>query len=367
MKKQQQGFVSIIMALVIMAIVSLIALGFAYLARQNQEETQNRQLSTQAFYAAESGVNDAVAYVQRSLKTGPAFAPPPNITNCSDTINIAPTSSVGSNNPNVKYTCVLLDSKPTSLEYTVTKDTSRIVRVQADGSSNLNTITIGWENTSRSPVFATNTQNQLPEGSTGTGGNNLSAATSTGILRATVIPLRGTITRSDLITRSQTLFLYPLGSSTVTPTSQPYLGSTSYSDPNQGTFVPGHCNASAAQTNPKFCNITITGLSSLGTNTIYLRLRSIYQDSNVTISATNTSNNQVSLVNEQAKIDATGKANNVLRRIQVRVPLRVTSTYPEFAIETVDSLCKRLVLWPNGGRVDSPVSGGGGTPAACVP
>ena len=45
-------------------IISLIVLGFAQLARRNQRQTLDSQLSTQTYYAAESGVNAALRIVR---------------------------------------------------------------------------------------------------------------------------------------------------------------------------------------------------------------------------------------------------------------------------------------------------------------
>ena len=48
----------------------------------------------------------------------------------------------------------------------------------------------------------------------------------------------------------------------------------------------------------------------------------------------------------QAEVDATGRAADVLRRIQVRVPIKRNFIFPEFALGTADSICKRFVTWP---------------------
>jgi hypothetical protein len=53
----------------------------------------------------------------------------------------------------------------------------------------------------------------------------------------------------------------------------------------------------------------------------------------------------IQLPGTQAVIDATGKANDVLRRIQVRVPLNADYSYPEFGLETTNAICKDLELY----------------------
>ena len=364
--QQQNGFISIIVAMIIMIFVTLVALGFAFLARQNQRENENRILSTQAFYAAESAVNDTIAL----LKSGSA---PTQKTTCDPGSN----NTIGSSNSDVKYTCVLYNTEPTALEYPdVEAGQEQIVKVKTSDGSNLQSITISWQAKDGSTTFvpAASSNHYLPQSSyTEADGYNLASAT--GMLRATLIPIYGTISRSDLSTKAQTLFLYPKAGSGGA-TNQPFLNVGSLAvppqaDPAQGLFVDGRCNASANSAPLRLCNVTITGLSaSAATNTFYLRLRALYKASSVTISATSATSSNAHLIGEQAVIDATGKAVDVVRRIQVRVPLNTETiaNRPPYAIESVDSICKRLQVWPGGTTIAPVPSFNGSTtmPAACT-
>lgn len=91
------------------------------------------------------------------------------------------------------------------------------------------------------------------------------------------------------------------------------------------------------------CSITIN--SGLGGDQYYLRMMSIYKDVRVRIVARDSSNNALSLQGAQAVVDATGKAQDVLRRIQVRVPLTASSTnqVSDAAISSTDAICKRFI------------------------
>src|SRR5262245_28445627 len=53
----QSGMAAIIVTLIIMIVLSLITLGFARIVNREQRQVADRQLNTQAFYAAESGVS----------------------------------------------------------------------------------------------------------------------------------------------------------------------------------------------------------------------------------------------------------------------------------------------------------------------
>lgn len=358
-KHAQDGFVSIIMALVIMIFITMIALGFAFMARQNQYQNQNRVLSTQAFYAAESGVNDTIDY----LKNNPSH--PVRVDSCNGPLG-GYTDTIGSTNDQVKYTCVLYNTAPTTLEYNLDTQDSRTIRFQSESGQNLRSVTISWQDSQGSNNFATNSQHFLPQNafSTANPGNGDSLAMNTGIVRATLIPIFNPMTRADLIGKSMTAFLYPKAGPVGSVNSQNYLTSTAITDNNQGVFVDGNCDAAKQ---PRKCSVTITGLDNAGigaTNTYYIRLKALYRSSSVALSGVTVDGQPARLINEQAVIDATGKAADVLRRIQVRVPLTTTFNRPEFAIETIDSLCKRLQVWPGGADVETP-GGVASLPPAC--
>src|ERR1700761_8288581 len=61
-RRDEQGMVSILVTMIMVIVISLIVIGFAEVSRRNQREALDNQLSTQAYYAAESGVNAAVQY-----------------------------------------------------------------------------------------------------------------------------------------------------------------------------------------------------------------------------------------------------------------------------------------------------------------
>ena len=366
--RAQQGFVSIIAAMVIMVFVSLLALGFAYLARQNHLQNQNRLLSTQAFYAAEAGVNDAVDYLTKTLAANPNAALAPKTTCGPIGGAVKYPTTVGSNNLAVQYTCVLYDTAPTSLNGSAGSDQSKVVRVQAQNGT-LTSVTISWQDPQNSSQFVAPSGTALHGLSQDslTAGDPNNIAFGTGILRVTlipIIPVAGIISRASLTTNAQTVFLYPNGPTNAATVTQSFLSSAgNISDGNQGVIVNGNCNAAKA---PRHCQVTINNLSNLGaTDTFYLRLRTMYRaSSDFTITATSTTNNPAHLINDQVVVDSTGKANDVLRRIQVSVPLTADSDHPEFAIESLDSLCKRIQVWPGGESTNYPVPG---NPSTCNP
>ena len=60
--KNQEGMASLVIVILIMTLLSLIVLSMTKNANREQEQSLERQLNSQAFYAAKSGINDARDY-----------------------------------------------------------------------------------------------------------------------------------------------------------------------------------------------------------------------------------------------------------------------------------------------------------------
>lgn len=342
--RQNRGFVSILVTMILMVVTSLIVLSFAFLARQNQTRNLNQQLSTQAFYAAESGINDAVAKLQAT----PGYSNP---NDCSQTKNLAGNQIIGDPSLNVSYTCVLVNQSPTNLKYdSIGTESSTVVHVHVNDSGNdpgSFLLQISWQDAGQAPsassfVIDWGMRYYLPQ--TKVTGPLVDWANHTGILRTTVIPTSKGLDQNSLLDNSRNFFLYPYA----TPGD---FGTASMSNAD-GSFAKGDCSASHNTTAyPLACNVQISGVG----NDFYVRLKSIYRSSAVTMQVLDSSSLQPQNISgAQAVIDATGKAQNVLRRVQVRLPLTPAYYYPEFALETSDSICKRMSVWPGGATILTP-------------
>lgn len=329
--QDQRGLVSILVTMVILMIISLTVIGFARLSQREQRQALDRQLSTQAFYAAETGVNDAV----EALRTNPSLEK----TSCSGTLSATTGSNVIDATNKVSYTCVLVDPTPMSLEYaSIDSDQGTVLPTQPRAGT-LERLTIGWQDKAGGTSF-----NGCPSPSAGEyvfpAAVNWPSTCSAGILRIDLVPNESPITRATLMSRTLTAFLYPQNGST-SATNYTY----NLAAPDQGAVIPVNCNASST---PRSCNVSITFSNNSGVNSYYLRARSIYRNSNMHVAGYTTGNVASELINAQAIIDSTGKANDVLRRISVRVPMTNIGAYvPSFGVLTADSMCKRFSIAPN--------------------
>lgn len=345
--KNERGIVAIIVSIIIMIILSLIVISFSRIMRREQEQALDRQLSTQAFYAAEAGVNDArKAFYDGTLtdkETCQAADGSPLSKNVIDADNI------------VLYTCVIIDSTPASLVYdTISVDRSTVVEIRAVNDTTgdpqeIHTITVAWEDSGGSANFRPGSSIELPPS------QDWSAP---GILRMEIIPLpHAGYSRETLRRDSRVFYLYPNVAGGGIPV--PWGDGT-----NNGAIIGGNCSTIATD-RARDCQVEIGGGTSLpltAGDSYLVRMSSVYRPVSVTLSA-QTSSGEASFQDAQASVDSTGKANDVLRRIQERLPLTFSFDFPEFALDIGDDLCKRLEAEPASVTVDSSSIG----VASCTP
>ncbi len=346
LKDNQSGVVSMIVSITIMIIISLLIISFARLMRTEQEQALDRQLSAQAYYAAEAAVNDARnAFFAGELE--------PERTECQTDSGPLSQNELLSGGVS-EYTCVTLDSQPNTLVYdNVSVDRSTITEIRAFNDTgdpeDISEITIAWEDPDRNTNFATGTSFEFPSFDDWNGGAD---RISPGVLRVDIVPLPAAgYDREYLRDNTQVMFLYPSEDGGNTHAWSAAIG-------DQGRVLSGRCSANP--TGLRHCQTTISGLPLNAGDSYLLRMRSIYTRSSVTVSAQLGSGGNASFGDAQLVIDATGQSQNVLRRVEERSPLAFTYDFPEFALDIGNDLCKRLNVagdtqWDD--IVDSSVAG----------
>lgn len=325
---KEAGMVAILVTMILMIVISLIVLGFAQISRRNQRQSLDRQLSTQAFYAAESAVNDAADLIKNAVQTGtnPAAKPDCNSTGGGFYATLTPVIDAASD---VEYSCLIVDPTPPTLVYSDVGTTSTVVPLIAS-SGTIASVQLTWQTKEDSLTPAPtcpNNRNTLP--ATGA----WPATCGYGVLRFDLVPTTGSLTHSSLQSATMTAFVIPLRPGSAAAATANPIGYSTGGANNRLGVVCSNSN----------CSLTINGLSQ---SQYYMRVSSLYKDVSLQISATNATGNPVNLQGAQAVIDATGKAQDVLRRIQVRVPLAGSSSnlLSDFAIQSTDAVCKRFAV-----------------------
>lgn len=322
----QQGVASILVAVVLMLVMSLIVLAMSQNAQREQRQSLDRQLSDQAFYNAESGINDAAAYLYQNPGAGI------DKTDCSTQLPGIDNKIDGAAGVN-KYTCLLYDKAPKSVQFdNISTSAPKVVPIQAvndaGASVNISTLTVSWDDTAN--------RNGDINGSCSfnSGAPTLPNSCNYGGLRFEII---SPSENRDLIRqRAFISFLLPHANA-----GNNISVATSNYPNNQGIISGTNCSGGVGV---RRCSKTIT---DIGRNNLYVNLRSLYRPVNVSISGTDTDGSAIRFKDAQIMIDATGKANDVLRRVQVRIPANSQFDYPGFALQSKDSICKVLEVRKN--------------------
>lgn len=329
-RKKEAGMVAIMVTLILMIIISLIVLGFAQISRRNQRQTLDRQLSTQAFYAAETGINDAGELIKNAIISGSTVADKPDC--ASDGGGFYSTlNPVIDASSNVEYTCLMVDPTPSSLVYSSVGTTSTVFPL-IPTSGTISSVTLTWQTKESSTTPAASCPTSASAAFTTTSGW---ASCGYGVLRFDLVPTAGSLSLGGLQTATMTSFVVPVrpgGSGlAVGGSGLPEITYTTGGGNNRFGVV---CSNTS-------CNLRIN-IPSPQTQ-YYMRVSSIYKDVSLQVSALD-GTNPVSLQGAQGLIDATGKAEDVLRRVQVRVPLTGSSTnlLSDYAIQSNEAICKRF-------------------------
>lgn len=331
----QAGMVSLTVTFIMMLVITLIIVGFSQVTQRNIREALDRQLSAQAFYAAESGINVTSQVLKNYVLAGNG-ASLISKTSCQNDYDPSRAGAISATAPadlgnGVRYTCVLVSTDLDNLAYnSVTASGSTVSPISATDGSNLQKLTFSWDKqpntadnvcTNRTSAYIFPPSNQWQCGA--------------GILRLDLVKVpAGNLDSTVLASNAVTFFLTPYGDQSGA------VGMSNYSDPK--AFV-----ASAANCDTGTCRVTIT-LPGDSAN-YYARMTSIYRDApNVVIRGTLT-NGAAAHFNGQAIVDVTGQSQDELRRVQARVQLVGTSDTGQIPLSAVSSgsdICKKFAVLP---------------------
>lgn len=331
--KSESGMVSFLITIIMLAVITLIVIGFTQVANRNRRQALDRQLSTQAFYAAESGINQAVTYI----KAQPSGTVIPSKTDCtSNAYGYAANTYKLNTDGSVQTSCLLIDSHPVSLHGSANVQQPIVLPINPVDTNGASTparsFTFAW--TSQiSPALIAGCNQAL-----GTFADAYANCTY-GLLRVDIVQYpNASMTGAQTLTdNTTTLYLQPLFSGGGTAVN---LGD--FSGSAKSYVVGGACTV----TN---CQATVNLHATSDGKYFYARITALYNSApDVMISGVARSGSAL-YFSGQYVIDATGRAQDVLRRVAVRYnPLTGSSTVePLAAIQTSGDVCKRLTVISN--------------------
>jgi Tfp pilus assembly protein PilX len=324
LRTSQSGMVAITVTLILMIVISLIVIGFSTTVRREQRQGLDAQLSSQAFYAAESGVNLAVSKLQADpdLTKDTCEPNPPKIT--------ATEYQLEGND--VKITCLLINPNVTAIVHQSLGMNSKVSRIST--TNPIDRIYLTWKTGGAANGTGCNGAANFPRRS--------SWPCDQPVLRVDIVSLGNnpnSLTSTDLKDSQFTAFLKPRAG---IPTP-----SISYASA-QATPAPGNLGAVFDASCATECSVNIvppTGALFGARKNFAIRVMSLYRvSSEVKIQAFHASSaDPLGLVGSQAIVDVTAKAQDVLKRVQARVNLNGFGAgyVPDFAIDSRSGICKR--------------------------
>ena len=345
-KANQQGVVSIMIALVFMLVTLLIVTGFAQVARRNSRVALDTQLSSQAAYAAESGVNDAVKGIQARIAAGQAVT---SQTTClpSGTGTYVVNSGVISDG--VSYTCQLVNAAPSELSYDSVSDSSIVIPVEATTGS-LGTLAVSWQKAAG--LSGTSSCTFVPSLTAGNWPATWPVGCHYGVMRIDILPatVAAMANADTAAAATATAFVYPRSGATTT-FAYTGAGNRSGASAAQGQVLAAGCDASV-------CRLNVSGLNF---PKAYFRVSFLYRPTQ-NLQIAGTTGSSITFQNAQVIVDVTGRAQDVLRRVQVRVPVGGNRTTPangfsEYAMQSNTDICKRYYAVPAPTVIAQPTDG----------
>lgn len=351
-RRREAGMVSFLVTLIMMLVIILIVIGFTQISTQNRRQALDRQLSNQAYFAAESGINDVLAIV----KTG-SYSPTQLVKNtCGNTGSVAYGTLNGNLSSNAKYSCVLVRPFVDKIQLQkLEAGRAKIVRLHAvdsGGSDALtNKLSFFWGPYTSDEKFSADT---IQNTCTNTGDNWTAESYKCpfAVLRIDIVKIKGVaLTAQSLADNTSTLFIYPDGGF-AWDTSGLLEGDVLKNEVHAknnfwGSITTGKVLmfGSGCDVGWQFCSASIP-LESNAVSSDYLLRITPLQTSSISLDITATDANDASktllLADQQIEIDSTGKVGGNLRRVKVRANVNGfgTDDVPLGAIESQKSICK---------------------------
>ncbi len=335
--KNIRGIVSILVTMVMMTVITIMVLTYAQIIRREQRQTLDRQLSSQAYYAAESAANAVFAAID-------AGADPASIATTNSACDFYQTSTWAGTAPDystyknaipngtngLEVTCLHLNTTPSDLRFnSIARNTSKNAHFESS-SGNIDKIEVSWEEPSVTP----SPPNALPLYDLPPETGPTAWGYSPGILRLDVVPFVAANDLNDLYSNNDVVFLYPHQGGGPSPI---YTYTTT--EANKGSIQHAKCNGGSG---PKNCTITID-VSAASSDNFYLRIRPIYRAADVVITAYagGTPINATSSTG-QIVIDVTARSQDVLRRVSFRRSASSGGFIPSYAIDSTQEICKKI-------------------------
>lgn len=355
----EKGAVAFLTVIVISLILTTITLGFIRLMTSEQRQATDDELTKRAYYAAESGIEDAKRAIIKYLQDDPGFPDESDLekNGCEPAENDANPDNevILSTNLDTAYTCQLISLRGYQYKANLSDGQSAVVPLAPTGGG-FSKVRISWhENKSAAD-----------------GGNDPALLSRPAGAPGQSLPQQPSWPGNVAMMRAEFLdFNFPINSiNSQAAFLNPPNGGAGTANLAGGAFnnqiFDGSCNTSGDYA----CSIVIDNVGVLASQR-YLRLTPVYRNTNVMVELLDGSNNVIEMEDAQARIDVTGRAGDIYRRVQKTIDLISPGDLSNYALLT-DRICKRFYVTnnvsdfndecanvTNGGSEGSPPTAGG--------
>lgn len=336
LQRDQQGAVAMLTVIFVAIVLSIVVTGFIRLSVSNQREAIDDDLTTRAFYAAETGVENARQQLVQYLEDGIS----PETDTCGDPVTL--TNSDGQDSA---YTCVLIDISPNSFVADLEAN-GRAVLIPLRTNAGYDNVRVEWHISNGETTYNLRGDSSFPPVS--------EWGDAPALLRVQTFRARNTSSASvdDWRTTNSagngqhdiSMFVPPLqGGAQSAVIGSPNIFTNANINANDRTVATPYCVASVEE-GGYVCSVTLAVIGNPGGNwSNYLNIRSLYKDTTIRVTA-NSGNNPVEFNDVQALVDVTGRANDIFRRVETRIPITSVSELEDFAVVSADRVCKYFAV-----------------------
>jgi len=373
---REKGAVSLFIVIFTALLMTIVTIGFVRLMVQDQQQATTSDLSQSAYDSAQAGVEDAkrLLLLDQSCRNGTAAptvncaavaaaltpAPGQSQTECNTLAQggiVAETNnetivqqSAGDSALDQAYTCVkvavdtddyLGDLETNESIVVPLRSASPFTQIELswfsdkDISSQTNDPTIGFPSTGSDvslPRVGSQWQFNYPA-----------------LLRTQIIQAGNSFQLSDFDDSSgggksnaNTLFLYPSETGATTKSFAVDARQSPLNAPQ-----PIRCKNSIAG-GGYACTVTLQlqepASGGTANRNAYLRLSALYNKAHFSLALKDSTGGAVSFSNVQPEVDATGRANDLFRRVVARIELRDDFVYPDAELDVTGDLCKNFTV-----------------------
>lgn len=366
----QRGAVSIFVVIFTALLITIVTVSFVRLMMRDQQRASDSDLSKSAYDSAMVGVEDAKRALARYYSLDPTARSGYNLAAC-NTITQLLTGTPSTNEVQVRtdvsdaslnqaYTCVQVHTQTPDYDRAIEADRTILVPLQTpidrdpvtgvEQQRPFNHVRVQWyieNDAAGDPV-------NLPAGT-----SVLSQTWPAGrppVIEAQLIQTHSTFTLDQFDARTgadqntNTLFLYPKNMA-----EQVVAFNSDLRQTPKTTVTDAGCTMTF--TARYLCAMTLrvptpVGGTAASRSNAYLRITPRYRGAQVRVTLYNSANPTATLPNvvtdanlvyfdgAQPRVDATGRANDLFRRVEVRVESDTNVVYPTAAIDVTNNLCK---------------------------